>query len=148
MKSVVIALLASTALAAPAFAQNTPQPAQQPQQQSQMPPKSAQQPNAQPPKQLQAQPQQPSQQDQHQASNNQKAISPNSLNNSQVRQVQTALNKDGFNPGRADGIWGAHTRTALENFQKSKGMTSNGRLTQGTLAALGVSVNAPQQNHG
>jgi outer membrane biosynthesis protein TonB len=167
MKSVIIALLATTAFTAPAFAapNTTTQPAQQPQQQSQMQPKNTQQPKAQPQKQSQAQPQQSSQpkaqpQKQSQAqpkqspqpsqkqASNQKTISPNSLNNSEVRQVQTALNKNGFKAGRADGIWGRHTRAALENFQKSKGMTSNGQLTQGTMAALGVNVNASQQSHG
>jgi peptidoglycan hydrolase-like protein with peptidoglycan-binding domain len=148
MKSVIIALLATTALAAPTFAQNTTKPAQQPQQQSQqVQPQNTQQPAAQPQKQSQAQPQQAPQQNQKQASN-QKPIAPNSLSQSQIRQVQAALNKDGFKAGRADGIWGSQTRTALENFQKSKGMTNNGQLTQNTMAALGVNVNAPQQNHG
>jgi outer membrane biosynthesis protein TonB len=164
MKSVLIALLTTTALAAPAFAaSDTPQPAQQPQQQSQMQPKNTQQPKAQPQKQSQAQPKrssqpkaQPQKQSQEQPkqspqpsqkqASNQKTISPNSLNNSEVRQMQTALNKDGFKAGRADGLWGPQTRSALENFQKSKGMTNNGQLTQDTLASLGVNVNA--QQHG
>lgn len=163
MKSIIIALLASTALAAPAFAANTTQPAQQPsqmqpqqnaqqpkaqpQKQSQAQPQQNTQPNAQSQKQSRAEPQQVPQQKQRQASA-QRTISPNSLNNGQIRQVQTALNKDGFSPGRVDGTWGPHTRTALENFQKSKGMTNNGQLTQNTMAALGVDVSAPQQNHG
>ena len=142
MKSVIIALLAGTALAAPALAQNTTQPPQ-----SQMQPQNNQKPKAQPQKQSQAQPQQAPQQKQQQAANR-KPISPTSLNNGQIRQMQTALDKDGFKAGRADGIWGPQTRAALEGFQKSKGMTSNGQLTQNTMTALGVNVNAPRQTHG
>ena len=149
MKSIIIALLASTALAAPAFAApnaTATQPAQ-PQSQSQMKPQNAPQPSAQPQKQSQAQPNKAPQQSQTQTSV-QKTIAPNSLSESQIRQVQTALNKDGFKVGRADGIWGPQTRAALENFQKNKGMTNNGQLTQNTMAALGVNLSAPQRNHG
>lgn len=145
MTRFVLTLLASTALAAPAFAAPNTNPAQQPQQpqqQAQMQKPKAQQ-TPQQPTNKQAQNSQPRKQpqDQMQASN-QKPIAPSSLDRSQVRQVQAALDKDGFKAGRADGVWGPHTRTALENFQKSKGMTDNGQLTHGTLAALGVNVNA------
>jgi peptidoglycan hydrolase-like protein with peptidoglycan-binding domain len=161
MKSVIIALLASTALTLPAFAQNTPQPAPQPQQQhSQMQPQNTKQPSTQQQKQSQAQPQrtpkqnqkqsqaQPSPQPNQQQAAAQKTIAPSSLSGTQIRRVQTALNNDGFKVGRTDGVWGPQTRAALENFQKSKGMTNNGQLNQNTMAALGVTVSAPQQNHG
>jgi hypothetical protein len=42
---------------------------------------------------------------------------------------------------RADGMWGPHTRNALRDFDKSRGMTYNGSLNHKTLAALRVSLN-------
>jgi hypothetical protein len=130
MKKLTLTLLASAALAmpavVPAVAQNTPQ--NQPLQ--------AQQPNnTQRPNQQQAN--QP-EQNQPQASN--QAVSPRQLGRTGVRQVQQALAKHGFHSGRADGIWGPDTQTAVRNFQKSKGIQSKGRLNQQTLSDLGVNI--------
>jgi peptidoglycan hydrolase-like protein with peptidoglycan-binding domain len=125
MKKTIITLLATAALAAPAFAANNA--ASQPQQQ---------QPNGQ-------------QQNQNQASNQQ----PANLSRSQVKQMQTALNKQGFNVGRADGRLGPETRHAVQAFNQKKGIQSNrGRPTEQTLAQLGINGNQnqngqqPQQN--
>jgi peptidoglycan hydrolase-like protein with peptidoglycan-binding domain len=69
-----------------------------------------------------------------------RGIQPQSLSHIAIRQIQEALNKDGFSSGHVDGVWGPDTRTALENFQKTKGMTPNGQLNNQTLAALNVKV--------
>jgi len=55
----------------------------------------------------------------------------------QVRKIQQALQDAGFNPGPVDGILGPKTLSALENFQKHKGLTV-GQTTKETLRALGV----------
>jgi peptidoglycan hydrolase-like protein with peptidoglycan-binding domain len=136
MQRAIAILLASAALAAPAFAaSNAPNSApRQPQQQ------------------LQAQPQSSQARQNSQAQNGQQAsneaLAPGSLTRSQIRQVQTALDKDGFKAGRADGMWGPRTRHALQSFQKSKGMQGSGQLDNSTLAALGLNFGAQQQNHG
>jgi peptidoglycan hydrolase-like protein with peptidoglycan-binding domain len=54
-----------------------------------------------------------------------------------VRRVQQALNDRGHPVGKADGVWGARTREALEAFQRAKGLPS-GALTVETLRALDV----------
>jgi peptidoglycan hydrolase-like protein with peptidoglycan-binding domain len=136
MKTLTLTLLAGAALAVPAVvpatAQNAPQ-SQQPQ---------AQQPNTQQPNQQQA--------NQNQGQNQQAStqrISPRQLGRNGVRQVQQALDKSGFHAGRADGIFGRSTRTAVMDYQKSKGIHSNGQLNQQTLSDLGVKV-ASNENMG
>lgn len=137
MKKLTLTLLAGAALAipavAPATAQNSPQ-SQQPQAQQNGQPQ-AQQNNTQQPNQQQAN--EPNQNGQQASS---EAISPNQLGHNGVRKVQQALAKHGFHSGRADGIWGPGTRTALKDFQKSKGLPSKGRLNQQTLSDLGVNI--------
>jgi peptidoglycan hydrolase-like protein with peptidoglycan-binding domain len=126
MNKLTLTLLAGTALAisaaVPAMAQTTPQA--QPQSPQNMAPMNQQQ-SSQP-------------QSNQQATNQQ--ISPRQIGRGAVRQVQQALNKDGFHAGRADGILGRNTRTALEDFQKSKNIQSSGQLNQQTLSQLGVNV--------
>lgn len=65
-------------------------------------------------------------------------ISPDGLSRSEVRQVQQALDKDGFQVGRVDGHWGPETSSALKQFQESKKIQSNGQLDQQTLSKLGL----------
>ena len=55
----------------------------------------------------------------------------------QVRKIQQALTKAGFNPGPVDGRIGPKTKAALESFQKQKNLTV-GQITKETLLALGV----------
>ncbi len=62
------------------------------------------------------------------------------LSESDVRQVQQALNQAGYNAGRVDGIWGPQTRSALSNFQESEGLEPTGQLNDRSLLALGISV--------
>lgn len=62
------------------------------------------------------------------------------LSPAQVRQVQQRLDKEGFNPGAADGIWGSGTREAARSFQENRGLEPTGTLTLPMLATLGLSV--------
>jgi peptidoglycan hydrolase-like protein with peptidoglycan-binding domain len=131
MKKTIITLLATAALAAPAFAANTAanQPQQQPQAQQQ---------------QSQAQPQNGQQQNQNQASNQQSGSAQN-LSRGQVRQLQSALDKKGFNAGRPDGRMGPRTSRAVQAFNQKQGIqSSRGRPTEQTLAQLGINTNQGQ----
>jgi peptidoglycan hydrolase-like protein with peptidoglycan-binding domain len=136
MKKTIITLLATAALTAPAFAANdaATQPQQQPQaQQSQ----DTQQ-------QSQAQPQNGQQQNQNQASNQAPGSAPN-LSSGEVRQLQTALDKKGFNAGRPDGKMGPHTSRAVQAFNQKNGIQGQkGQPTEQTLAQLGINTNQNQ----
>jgi opacity protein-like surface antigen len=148
MKKLTLTLLAGAALAMPAIlpaaAQNAPQN-QQPQAQQQNNGQANQQQANQPDQNQQQANQADQNQNQPQASN--QAISPNKLGRNGVRQVQQALAKKGFHAGRADGIWGRDTRTALKDFQKSKGIQNGkGQLNKQTLSDLGVNIASNDQN--
>jgi lysozyme len=54
-----------------------------------------------------------------------------------VRQVQTALNKAGFNLA-ADGFWGKSTEQAVRLFQQQKQLTVDGQVGAATRKALGL----------
>jgi len=56
----------------------------------------------------------------------------------QVRQVQQALNSQGFYSGDADGIWGPRTADALRNFQQARGIEQSAQMDSRTMAALGL----------
>lgn len=143
MKRTIITLLATAAMAAPAFAANNT--ANQPQQ----PGMQQQQPQTSPQQQSQAKPQdtQPQQQQaQAQPQNGNQPIPPNSLSRGEVKQMQQALNQDGFKAGKPDGKLGPRTRQALQKFDQKKGIQSkNGQPTEQTLAQLGVNQNQNQQ---
>jgi peptidoglycan hydrolase-like protein with peptidoglycan-binding domain len=133
MRKVTLTMLASAALAMPAV----------------LPATAANQPNQQTPALQQTNsPQQQANQRQANQPNAQKnqqvAISPRRLGRSSMRRVQQALDKDGFHAGRADGVLGTKTRTALTDFQKSKGIQSTGQLDNQTLSDLGVRVASNQ----
>lgn len=154
MKKLTLALLAGAALAMPAavpvMAQNSPQKPQAQQQQPQGSMDTNQQQSKkkqsmQKPNEQQSM-QKPNEQQPDQQAANQR-ISPQQLGRDGVRQVQQALNKDGFKAGRDDGIWGPSTRTALNDFQKSKDIPGQGKLNQKTLSELGVNV-ASNENSG
>lgn len=152
MKKFTLTLLASAALAMPAMVPATAQtnPQTQPQMQHQnaqpQPDQQANQNNGrqnaaqQPNRQVN---QNTRQQNQQQAAN--EPVSPQQLGHSGVRQVQQALDKDGFHAGRADGIYGPETQAALKDFQKSKNIQNNGQFDRQTLSDLGVKM-ASNQN--
>lgn len=52
------------------------------------------------------------------------------------REIQQALANRGYDIGEIDGLIGAKSREAISEFQKSKGMTVNGRAGQQVLKAL------------
>ena len=66
------------------------------------------------------------------------AFSPANMSNKNVRQVQEALNRKGFDAGHVDGVWGPHTREAVENFQMAQNIPGNGSLTSETVSKLGL----------
>lgn len=126
----IVALLATTALAAPAVGQqaNQDQGAQQSQGTQQTEQKS-----------------QPAvKQSGQQTTSRQQGDGPGmsydaqSLDERQIRQIQQALNKKGFHAGNADGTWGEETRQAVRNFQKAQDIKQTGQLDERTVSALGV----------
>jgi N-acetylmuramoyl-L-alanine amidase len=59
------------------------------------------------------------------------------LRGDDVAELQRRLNALGFDAGREDGILGAETETALRQFQRNAGTTSDGVCGRATLAAIG-----------
>lgn len=53
-----------------------------------------------------------------------------------VKQTQRLLAKAGFNPGAADGVFGANTRDAIISFQKKIGVKADGQITPSLLKSL------------
>jgi uncharacterized protein (TIGR02594 family) len=53
-----------------------------------------------------------------------------------IREVQTALKKQGFDPGEIDGAWGRRSIAALKAFQQARGLVADGIAGPRTLAAL------------
>jgi peptidoglycan hydrolase-like protein with peptidoglycan-binding domain len=139
MKKLAIALLASSALAVPAFAAPmNNSPPKQAQQQSQMQqPQTGMQQNGQNGQQAQ---------NGWQQNRSTAFYSPRKLSHNQVRKIQIALNKDGFDAGHVDGTWGPKTRSAVRHFQKAKDISARGHLTKKTLSDLGVQVASNQYN--
>jgi peptidoglycan hydrolase-like protein with peptidoglycan-binding domain len=120
MDKLLLATAAGAALAFPALAQEqTPSPQPAPTQPGQMQPG-------------QMQPAPPAAMTQ-----GAQVMRPN-LARRQIRRVQQALDKNGFGVGRADGVWGASTQAALQNFQTSKGLPPSGQIDQQTLSALNL----------
>lgn len=58
--------------------------------------------------------------------------------NATVKKAQKKLNKLGYNCGKADGIMGTKTRSAIKKFQKAKGLKVTGTLNQKTKKKLGI----------
>jgi lipid-binding SYLF domain-containing protein/peptidoglycan hydrolase-like protein with peptidoglycan-binding domain len=65
-----------------------------------------------------------------------KAKKTSSLSMDKVRQVQTALKMEGFDPGPIDGMMGPMTMTALRNYQSHNQLEVTGTLTAETENAL------------
>lgn len=55
---------------------------------------------------------------------------------SQIKKVQHALARRGFNPGPIDGIWGRATESAVRRFQMQTDLVVDGIVGPKTLAAL------------
>lgn len=61
------------------------------------------------------------------------------MNTGTVQRVQRALLSAGYRPGPIDGVLGSQTMSAVDRFQRAKGLATGG-LTFDTLKKLGVSV--------
>ncbi|MFN7055395.1 lytic murein transglycosylase [Hyphomonas sp.] len=55
---------------------------------------------------------------------------------SEIRELQAGLNALGYDAGVVDGIAGRRTRTALQQFQKARGLLADGYPTKEVLALL------------
>lgn len=65
-----------------------------------------------------------------------------------VRQIQQALNQQGWNTGQVDGRWGPATVQAARSYQQSQGLEPTGRLEVGLIAALGLTDPIFSAGHG
>lgn len=69
-------------------------------------------------------------------------IAGGALSRASVEAIQTRLRGLNFYTGPVDGIWGAATQQAIEQFQQGRGLQVNGQLNPATIAALGLDPNA------
>jgi rare lipoprotein A (peptidoglycan hydrolase) len=56
-----------------------------------------------------------------------------------VVTLQRVLAMDGYSPGPADGAFGPNTKRAVKHFQRTRGLTADGRVGPLTTAALASS---------
>jgi len=63
---------------------------------------------------------------------------------SQVKILQERLNSLGYNAGKADGIFGSKTRSAVMAFQKANGLAVDGIVGPATIAKLNQSKSQPK----
>ena len=61
----------------------------------------------------------------------------------EIRQAQERLQQAGMNPGLPDGIAGQQTTTAIQQFQRVRGLPVTGWLDEATRQALGLQPAAP-----
>lgn len=61
------------------------------------------------------------------------------MSDTMIRRVQRALLSAGFAPGPIDGVLGSETMTAIDRFQRARGLATGG-LTYDTLSRLGVDI--------
>jgi hypothetical protein len=151
MRKFAIALLATSMLGSPAaFAASNNSQQQQPQGQQMQQNQGQHGQNGQTQDQSKQIPQnkQSQQNDQQQSAQNSQPIPPRNLSRGEIRQVQQALDKDGFKAGRVDGRWGHETESAVKQFQQSKQLPASGQLDQQTIADLGLNASqfSPSQN--
>ncbi len=65
-----------------------------------------------------------------------------------VRQIQQALNQQGWNTGQLDGRWGPATVQAARSYQQVHGLEPTGRLEVGLISALGLTDPIFSAGHG
>jgi peptidoglycan hydrolase-like protein with peptidoglycan-binding domain len=68
--------------------------------------------------------------------------------NSQVSQIQQALNDMGLNAGPVDGKLGPKTKSAIKQFQQQKGLQASGKLDSQTVAMLTTGASGSSQSQG
>lgn len=61
----------------------------------------------------------------------------------EVTQIQERLTELGYDPGTADGIFGARTQEAVRAFQQDYGLAVDGIVGENTLRALGLLEDSP-----
>jgi peptidoglycan hydrolase-like protein with peptidoglycan-binding domain len=64
--------------------------------------------------------------------------SPANVNRELTQQMQRALTARNLYQGKADGVWGPKTESALRNFQTQSGLDATGELNEATARALGI----------
>ena len=67
-----------------------------------------------------------------------KALSKYGSTGSEVTRIQQKLQKLGYDPGTADGIYGTKTKNAVISFQRDNGLDDDGIVGPKTLEALGL----------
>jgi hypothetical protein len=65
-------------------------------------------------------------------------MTPSQVKSSTLKEAQQKLNQEGYNAGRADGIWGTKTSEAVKSFQEKNKLPRTGILDEQTLADLGI----------
>jgi peptidoglycan hydrolase-like protein with peptidoglycan-binding domain len=135
MNKFAIALLATTVISTPVFAATTG--TQQPQA-NQMQPQGSGKTQMQSNSSQKAQNQQNNSRQTDRNATGKQPISSRSLSRREIRQVQQTLDKNGFRPGPTDGRWGPETRSAVKQFQQSKDLRADGKLSRQTVADLGL----------
>lgn len=63
-------------------------------------------------------------------------VVPLQLDAGRIKDLQTKLDRQGFSPGKIDGLWGPNTSEALRRLQAARGLQASGRFDQQTLALL------------
>lgn len=66
---------------------------------------------------------------------------------SQVRTLQTKLNRWGYDCGSVDGIFGSKTQTAVKQFQKNNGLVADGIVGAKTAQALGMTLSSSNSSN-
>lgn len=67
------------------------------------------------------------------------------LSRQQTMEMQRALTARNLYQGKADGVWGPKTESALRNFQTQSGLEVTGTLDEPTARALGVDATLERQ---
>ena len=65
------------------------------------------------------------------------------INNDEIElgQIQIELKYLGYDPGEIDGLWGAHTKNAINQFQLDSGLLSTSKLDSKTKTKLNAKTN-------
>lgn len=64
-----------------------------------------------------------------------------------VTQIQQKLSNWGYYSGAVDGVYGSKTVAAVKYFQRSNGLTADGKCGPKTLSALGINVSSAGQSN-
>lgn len=63
-----------------------------------------------------------------------------------VTKIQQKLSNWGYYSGAVDGVYGSKTVSAVKYFQRTNGLTADGKCGPKTLAALGINVSETNQS--